>query len=173
MAKSSSKLVPISTMAKFGDALGRSLRANLQWSTKLRRAVKVHKVVENGTVTSITVTVGEGSKDLTGMARAFELGSGLHGRFLRKYKIPGNPRLAFFGTNGYGNAYGAFNPITRKGVGAKNIVVVPSVMHPGVEARPFMRKSLTALLPRLTEQLRVDVRKQIIGQIQIAAKEIK
>ena len=173
MAKSSSRLVPISTMAKFGDALGKSLRTNLQWSTKLRRSVKVHKVVENGTVISITVTVGEGNQHLTGMARAFELGSGLHGKRMRKYKIQGNPRLAFFGTNGYGNAFGAFNPISRKGVGAKNIVVVPSVMHPGVEARPFLRKSLTTILPRLTEQLRLDVKKQVIEQIRVVAKEIK
>lgn len=167
------KLSLIKDLSQLGDALGRSLRTNLRWSTKLRNAVKVGKAVESGDVTSIEVTVGAGNPNLTGMARAFESGSGLHGKFLRRYKIPGRPYLAFFGTNGYGNAYGAFNPVTRRGVGSKNIVVVKEVMHPGVKAKPYVSKSLQAILPRMVEDLRVSVARQVKDNILITLREIK
>jgi len=167
------KLSLIKDLTQLGDVLGRSLRTNLRWSTKLRNAVKVGKAVESGEVTSIEVTVGEGDKNLTGMARAFESGSGLHGKFLKRYKIQGRPYLAFFGTNGYGNTYGAQNPNTRKGVGSKNIVVVKEVMHPGVKPKPFVSKSLQAILPRMAADIRVSVARQLKENIIVTLREIK
>lgn len=165
-------LVKISSFTKFADSLARSLRANLSWSKKLRNAVTLHKATERNGVITAYVTVGEKDKDIAGMARAYEHGSGLHGKFRRRYPIPGKPYLAFFGTNGYGNTYSAYNPITRKGVGGKNIVVAKQVMHPGVEARPYLGKSITSTLQKAAPELAVEVKRSLVEHLRISLKDL-
>lgn len=165
-------LVKISSFTKFADSLARSLRANLSWSKKLRNAVTLHKATEhNGEITAY-VTVGEKDPNIAGMANAYEYGSGLHGKSRRKYPILGKPYLAFFGTNGYGNTYGAYNPITRKGVGSKNIVVVRQVMHPGVEARPYLGKSITSTLQKAAPELAVEIKRSLVDYLRISLKDL-
>lgn len=165
-------LVKISSFTKFADSLARSLRANLSWSKKLRNAVTLHRATEQNGVVTAYVTVGEKNSDIAGMARAYEHGSGLHGKNRRKYLIQGRPYLAFFGTNGHGNAYSAYNPTTRKGVGSKNIVVTRQVMHPGVEARPYLGKSITSTLKKATPELAVEIERSIVEHLRMSLKDL-
>jgi hypothetical protein len=92
-------------------------------------------------ISSHVVEEGEGQIRITletkgADARAQEYGSGLQDRkHPHKYPIVGKPWLAFMPTNGYlGNAYGAYDPNTRQGVGEKNVFITHQVMHPGIHA---------------------------------------
>jgi len=162
------KIVPISSVVKFADALARSLRANLKWSTQLRKAVTVSKAVDSGGTVSITVAVGEGKKDksgmpLSGMARAYEYGSGLHATraIARRYRIDPRlkPTLAFSSTQGGKGHRGG-------------IIVRPFVMHPGVNARPYMAKSVQAIRARATAELALDIRKNLVQAMNVTIREI-
>jgi len=167
------KLVPISTVAKFGDALARSLRANLQWSKQLRNSVRLEKVKTSGTITSVTVSVGAGEdksgNPLGGMARAYEYGSGLQGNFRKKYLI--KPRLKkalwFYIDNPYEGVKIYEKPSGEIGI------TVPYVMHPGVSPRPYFSKSLATVIPRMAEELRVDIRKNIMEELNVAIRKVK
>ena len=70
------KPVKVSDFTKFADSLARSLRANLGWSKKLRRAVKLHRATESGGGISAYITIGENNDDLAGMARAYSIVTG-------------------------------------------------------------------------------------------------
>ncbi len=152
------KIVKISDISKFGDSLARSIRARLTWSSKLRKAVRLHKAVERGAVTSIQVTVGEGNKDLAGMARAFAFGSGLHATRGKRgtYKIrPRNfPTLQFEGTNAFRG----------------KIIRVGEVDHPGVESKDYINKAIEATLAKSLPELKVAIRKNLIDELRLSIK---
>lgn len=131
----------------------------------LQAGISSHVEDKNdGTFIIRTTAVGADS-------RAWEYGSGLHRRrgTKGKYLIQGKPWLAFFGTNGHGNAFGAFNPTTRKGVGEKNIVVVREVHHPGIEAansgKGYIAPAQAEIRKRLRETLSKDIRDAIVGDL--------
>lgn len=168
------KLVAISDITKFGDAIARSIRARLTWSKQLRGSVILHKAKENGGVVSITITVGEKKKDksgnpLSGMARAYEYGSGRHATkgIAKKYTI--KPRykraLWFYMDNPYPHI-----PLYESG--GKIGVVLPSVQHPGVKARPFISPALRDVLPRATEELRLNIAKNFREQLSLSIKKM-
>lgn len=157
MAKAK-KIVTISDVTKLGDSLARTIRANYKWSKKLRNAVRLHKGKDDGGNVSIAITVGEGDDDLQGMARAFEYGSGIHGRRGGKYQIvPRNANaLSFAGTNEFQG----------------QTIVTKRVMHPGVAARGTIQKSIESVRGRMSEDLKASIRKNIIDSIRVAVREI-
>lgn len=165
MAKSS-KLVKISDFTRFVDSLARTLRGNLQWSKKLRKAVKVHKVTGVGNGLTSYITIGEGNADLTGMARAFESGSGLHGEGRKKYIIrPKNKKALWF-------------PYPKskvwKGVTYyKGGITTGLVNHPGVEARPYVGKSITTTLKKATPELAVAIKRNFVEYLRLELKDLK
>ncbi len=161
------KIVKISEVTKFADSLAKSIRGNLQWSRKLRKAVKVHRVIGSGDELSVVITVGEGNKDLAGMARAFEYGSGLHARngLARKYKIsPVSKRALWF-------PY----PQSKVWKGVKYYkggITTQMVMHPGVEARPFIGKSITSTLKKSSEELAVGIKRNLVDYLKLELKDL-
>ena len=165
--------MPISTVARFGDALARSLRANLQWSKQLRNSVRLEKVKTSGTITSVTVSVGAGEdksgNPLGGMARAYEFGSGLQGKARRKYLIEPKTKKAlwFYMDNPHEEIVIYEKPNGDIGV------TLPHVWHPGVKPRPYFSKSLATVIPRMTEELRVDIRKNIMEELNVAIRKVK
>lgn len=167
------KIVKISDMTKLADTLARSILANYAWSKKLRNAVKVGRAVQGKDTTQISIQIAPGNPDLQAMALAFERGSGLHGKRKRKYLITGKPWMAFFGTNGYGNTYGAFSPTTRKGVGEKTVVVTKQVMHPGVRKRGDIEKSIQTTLPKASDELKLSIRRNLVNGMKIMLKGIE
>lgn len=164
------KLVQISDITKFANALASSLRANLRWSKQLRKAVSISRATDSGGNLSITVSVGERDQDkdksgmpLSGMARAYEYGSGLHATraIARRYRIDPRlkPALAFSSTQGGQGLQGG-------------IIVRPFVMHPGVNARPYMEKSRQAIQARATAELALDIKKNLIDAMNVTIREI-
>lgn len=160
-------LVKISDISKFGDSLARSIRANLIWSKQLRGAVKLHTPKSNGDNVSITITVGEGKTDksgmpLVGMARTYEFGSGIHGKRGRKYIITPRLRqhLMFRATGGGDNISG-------------RVIKVKQVLHPGVQKREYIQKSINSVRRRAVEDLKVSIRKNIVSELKLTLKNIK
>lgn len=160
-------IVKISDISKFGNSLARSIRSNLSWSKQLRGAVKLHVPKNNGGDVSITITVGEGKVDksgmpLVGMARAYEFGSGLHGKRARKYVIP--PRLKkylmFSSTEGGKGLHGG-------------VIKVKKVMHPGVQPREYIQKSINSVRQRAVDDLKISIRKNVIKDLKLTLRKLK
>lgn len=169
------KLVMISDITKFGNAVARSIRSRLKWSKQLRNDVVLTKGSDNGGVVSISIVVGGTKKDksgnpLSGMARAYEWGSGVHATrgLPKKYTIrPKNKKaLWFYIDNPYPGARIYEKP------GGDIGITVQSVQHPGVEARPFLSPALRDVLPRATEELRLEIKKNIIENLNISIKKM-
>lgn len=79
---------------------------------------------------------------LNGIGLAYEYGSGIHRT--RKssgapgtYPIPGNPVLVFEGTNKF----------------AGQTIITPSVDHPGVAPRPFLKPAKDSLRPEIRREI--------------------
>jgi len=164
------QIVKISDITRFGDSLAKSIRANLKWSKKLRNKVKLHKGKVNNNGGEISITIADGDPNLQGMARAFEFGSGIHATrgTRKKYLIkPKNARaLWFYMENPHPKI-----PLYIKG--GKIGVVLPKVLHPGVEARPFISKAIQSTISKATEDLAISVRKNLIEELRIVLKDIK
>ena len=166
------KIVKISTITKFGNVLARTIQKNLVWSRQLRKAVRLHTAKENGDVVSITISVGETGKDksgmpLSGMARAFEYGSGIHGKSGSPYPIVPRRKEAlwFYLDNPYPNAV-LYEKDGKIGITTKK------VMHPGVMARPYILPAIQEVLGRATDDLALDIRRNIIDEFNITIREI-
>jgi len=110
-------------------------------------------------------------------ARAQEYGSGLHkdGRMgaKAKYPIVGKPWLAFMPTNGFkGNAYGAYNPVTRAGVGDKTVLIKHKVMHPGIKkykGRGYVRPAVREWVKGIkNSDINKAVKEALLGDIKKA-----
>lgn len=163
------KLVTIRDVTKFGNFLARSIRARLTWSSKLRKAVKLHTAKDSGGSVSIEVTIGEGDENLTGMARAFEYGSGLHRRGGGS-KYPIVPRvkkaLWFYLDNPYPGAVIYEKP--GGGIG----ITTQKVMHPGVAPRPFIAPAITEAYKQAAPELALDIKRNVAEYLNVVVREI-
>lgn len=171
MAKSV-KLVKISDVSGFGNHLARAVRRNLAWSGQLSKSVVLSKAKEEGSVVSITVSVGEKKKDksgmpLSGMARAYEHGSGVHGGGGKYVILPRKKKALWF----YMDNPNANLPLYEKG--GQIGVVLPKVMHPGVEARPYMTPALQEIRGKATEELALAIKKNLIDAMNVTIREIR
>lgn len=169
------KLVKISDISRFGNHLARAVRRNLAWSGQLSKSVVLSKAKEEGTVVSITVSVGEKGKDksgmpLSGMARAYEYGSGVHstkGGGGKYVILPRKKKALWF----YMDNPNANIPLYEQG--GKIGVVLPKVMHPGVAARPYMLPALQSIRARATEELRLAITRNLKEAMNVTIKEIR
>jgi len=157
------KLVKISDITKFGNSLAQSIRANLNWSKQLRKSVILEKAKDSNGQVSISISVGAKGADksgnpLTGMALAYEFGSGIHRTrgVPQRYSI--RPRLK--------------NNLYFISPGYKTPFIGKHVLHPGVAQREFINKSRQAIQARATDELRLAIRKNIIGELNLVIKEI-
>lgn len=107
-------------------------------------------------------------------AAAQEYGSGIHGKKHKKYPIVGKPWLAFMPTNGYkGNAYGAYDPNTRKGVGEKTYFITDKVIHPGIEkyqGKGYIAPAVREWRKTLRKKLAPEMYAAITGELNKAFK---
>lgn len=125
------------------NMIARSARARASWSSKIRNAIKVGEVKEQSGEVFGYIEV---DRTIAPEARAFEYGSGIHAtraghHGVGKYPIrPVNATaLVFPGTNAWEG----------------QTIITKQVMHPGVEARPF----LTPAVQENREKI-----KQILGE---------
>jgi hypothetical protein len=163
----------------------RSLRSRAGQLTQLARSL-APKHVAPSISTSVT-EVSEGKfqvriKATSPDARAQEYGSGLHAQKGPKarYPITGKPWLAFMPTNGFqGNAYGAYDPVTRSGVGDKTVMIKHEVMHPGIEAanegkgyiRPALKEFRVSI--RKNGTINKEIKQAILGDLRASFSGVK
>ena len=143
--------------------------SRLVWSKKLRKAVKLHTAKDSHGEVSIQVTVGEGNKDLGGMAKAFEYGSGLHrpGGGSRYIILPKHKRaLWFYLNNPYPNVTLYEKPSGEIGI------TTQKVLHPGVAARPFVAPAVTEAYKNAAPKLALEIRKNATEYLNTLVKEI-
>lgn len=145
MARSSNKLNLVSDSAMVSGAkrLYDAIRKNAPYK-KIKDAVYISRVEGRGNSRFITVSIN--TNPATGgapYARAFDTGSGLHGKYKRKYIItPRNfPLLQFRGTNQF----------------AGKIIRVAQVEHPGVKGTGYVKTSI--------EESRQSIRAEIAQNV--------
>ena len=155
------KIASVSDITKLGDSLAKSIRTNLQWSKQLRNSVVLSTATERDGRLNINIEVGGKGLDksgnpLSGMARAYEYGSGIHGENGMTYPIePKNkPNLIFFWK--------------REGKLFKG----RHVDHPGVAPREYLQKSINSTLPKATEELALNIRTNIVNSLNIEIREM-
>ncbi len=154
-------LVKTSDMMKFANKFAQSIRGSLTWSRKLRGSVKLSAVKDEAGMLVAEITVGGNDKNLQGMARAFEFGSGVHAGKRVRYKIEPKTKkaLSFSSTIGGQGHFGG--RIARA-----------FVMHPGVNARPFMAKARKTAYKIAKAELTVDIRKNLVDAFNVTIREI-
>lgn len=143
-----------SRMIEALNLVATSARRNASWSAKIRGAIRVGEVKEQGGVIAGYVEV---PLKLAPEARAFEYGSGIHSTKGAAEKYPIHPV----------NATSLVFPGTHEWTG-KTIVVPPMgggvVMHPGVAPRPFLTPAVEENKERIRELLGSNIR-QYIGTV--------
>lgn len=159
------KIVTITDITKLANFLARSIRARLKWSKQLRNSVRIGKATDRNGVVSIPVQVGVGKDKsgmpLSGMAKAYEYGSGIHGKSGRKYEIVPRrkPFLVFSSTEG--------------GLGLQGAMIrTKKVMHPGVNARPYMKPAMDEAMKRAIPELKRSIKKNLTDSLRLTLKQI-
>ena len=100
---------------------------------------------------SIDVVI-DTSDDAAPMAGAYEWGSGEHGEKGEKYTIPGMPWLVI-----PRERWANYNPPPDV-----DPVILRSVEHPGVEARPYIAPSIVKIIPRMKKTFAQEFKRQYL-----------
>lgn len=169
----SNKIVKKSDIIRYADRLATAIRKNLSWSRKLKGTVIVENPKETANGISISISVGKYALDprgmpLSGMARAFEYGSGVHATRGRKGKYLIKPingkRLAFAWPK-------ASPPFIR---GRKLAGQLPDgrlsffyVEHPGVSPKPFIKPARISVVESSRKELTLSIRNNIKNELGI------
>ena len=149
MAKSSSSLNLISDSGMVNSAkrLYNALRKYAPYK-RIKDAIYVSRVEGRGTSRFITVSIN--MNPATGgvpYARAFDVGSGIHGKDRRKYIITprGGRFLQFAGTNQF----------------AGQTIRTPIVEHPGVKGVGYTKKAIEESKPAIRAEIAKDVKENL------------
>ena len=154
-------LVKDSTMVKVAQKLATAVRKFAPYEA-IKRSVRIGKREGRGTSRFIEVQVGKpwspGKKGAEYAAKAFDVGSGLHGKLKAKYVIrPRNKKALWFpypspmvypGATAFING-GTFGITTKQ------------VNHPGVKGVNYTRKAMNEVRPAIREILKQDVGKEL------------
>ena len=148
MARASSKLnlITDSTMVKMAKKLYTAIRKYAPYK-RIKDAVYISRVEGRGDSRFISVAINMDDKTGAPFARAFDIGSGVHGKKKSTYKIPPKnfPYLQFMGTNKF----------------AGKIVRVKSVDHPGVRGIGYTKKAIKEVRPAIRQELAKDVKENL------------
>lgn len=153
MAKSTSRevnLVDDSAMLEAATALRDKVVEYAPYQ-KIKENVYISRISgKSGKTETRNITVAINMKEETGgapFARAFDIGSGLHGKFRAKYPIPPKrfPYLQFIGTNKF----------------AGKIVRSKGVMHPGVKGTNYIDRAIKDARPEIRADLAKSVGKKL------------
>ena len=148
MARASSRLnlITDSTMVKMAKKLYTAIRKYAPYK-RIKDAVYISRVEGKGDSRFISVGINMDDKTGAPFARAFDIGSGLHGKRPAKYSIrPRNGKyLQFQGTNAF----------------AGKVVRVKEVQHPGVAGVGYTKKAIEAVRPAIRQELAKDVKENL------------
>ena len=187
------QLVKTSDIIRYADRLATAIRRNLSWSRKLKGTVIVEKPKETKGGVSISISVGKYALDprgkpLSGMARAFEYGSGIHAtRGKRgKYRIaPFRARaLAFNWAKGEANINALYSSMfkgkqtgstTNKFLGRApdGRLMFRYVDHPGVRPRHYIARARAQVKESSRKELALAIRNNIKNEIGLVIKGMK
>lgn len=147
MAPSKLNLINDSNMVKSAMILYKAIRKYAPYK-KIKDSVFISRV--SGTDKSRSITVGINTNPRTGgapFARAFDIGSGIHGKFSQTYPIDAKnfPNLIFKGTKAL----------------AGKIIRVPHVDHPGVMGVGYTNRALEESRPKIKKELGKEVRENL------------
>lgn len=184
-------IVKPSNIVDFADSLARSIRANYRWSEQLRNSVVLGKPSERNGNLSIMIIVGAGTdkskNSLSGMARAYEYGSGIHatrgkrGTYIIESKTGG--ALAFKWDKGAKN----IKALTRSlfshkasgtygkylGRASDGRLMFAWVDHPGVKKRGDIQKSIDNISSKPEyKKLATEVRVNVAEILNLTIREI-
>lgn len=139
-----------STMTKCAQILADAVR-RLAPHQGIKKSVRIGRREGRGTSRFITVLVGKpyirgsGQQGSEYAARAFDIGSGLRGKFRETYPIdPVNGKALYF----YSDKL-------------QETVVAQHVDHPGVEGTGYTKAAVKESKPRIREILKVDVKENL------------
>jgi len=115
-------------------------KENANWSRSIPNAIGVGKAEKTASGYTVNVTV---DLNKSPEAAAFEYGSGEHGESGEKYIIPGVPFLAI-----PRERWSSFTPPPDV-----DPIVLASVEHPGVEAKPYLQPAIETHRNRIKDAL--------------------
>lgn len=119
------------------------------------KAIIQHTSIESpqkkGGTFSVDVVINT-KEDAAPMAGAYEWGSGEHGDKGEKYTIPGMPWLSI-----PRERWPNYNPPPDV-----DPVVLSSVEHPGVEARPYIAPSIVKIIPKMKKEFAEEFKRQYL-----------
>jgi len=130
-------------MVKMAKRLYTAIRKYAPYK-KIKDAVFISRVEGRGDSRFISVSINMSPKTGAPFARAFDIGSGIHGKRPSKYLIrPTNGKfLQFPGTNAF----------------AGKIIRVKEVQHPGVAGVGYTKKAIDEVKPAIRKELAKDVK---------------
>ncbi len=148
MARTSSRLnlVTDSTMVKMAKKLYTAIRKYAPYK-KIKDAVFISRVEGKGDSRFISVGIDMNPKTGAPFARAFDIGSGIHGKRPGKYSIrPKNGKyLQFQGTNAFSG----------------KVIRVKEVLHPGVAGVGYTKKAMEEVKPSIRQTLAKEVKSNL------------
>ena len=118
---------------------------------KITEHTKADPPQKKGSKYSIDIVI-DTSKDAAPMAGAFEYGSGEHGESKERYTIPGMPFLAI-----PRERWPKFQPPPDV-----DPVVLGSVEHPGVEARPYIEPTIKEIRKPFKKMFAEEFKRQYL-----------
>ena len=124
-------------------------KTNANWSRSIPNAIGVGKAQKTATSYKVDVTI---DLNKAPEAAAFEDGSGVHGEEGKTYTIPGMPFLAI-----PRERWPKFQPPPDV-----DPVVLGSVEHPGVEARPYIEPSIKEIRKTSKKMLAEEYKRQYL-----------
>lgn len=148
MAKAISKvdLVSDSTMVDGAKLLYRAVRKHAPYK-KIKDSVYITRVETRGASKFISVGINTSEGIGAPFARAFDVGSGIHGKKKAKYPIRprGRTPLAFQGTNEFSG----------------QLIRTNLVMHPGVEGVNYTQKAKDEVRGQIRDKIKKDASDKI------------
>lgn len=139
-------LITDSSMVKSARKLYNAIRRLAPYK-KIKDSVFISRVEGRGTSRFITVGINMNPQTGAPYARAFDIGSGIHGKKPRKYIItPRNGKfLQFPGTNEFSG----------------QTIRVKEVKHPGVRGTGYTKRAIDEVRPQIRSELSKDIKENL------------
>lgn len=143
-------LLKDSTMVKMANLLANAIRKYAPYDA-IKKSVRIGRREGRGRSRFIDVWVG--NKNVP-YARAFDIGSGLHGKLKATYPIPPKNAKAIWFPYATPKMYPGARAYVNNGVMG---VTTNIVNHPGVEGVHYTQKALREVRPKIRAELKKEV----------------
>lgn len=150
-------LVKDSTMVKMANFLANAIRKYAPYEA-IKKSVRIGKREGRGSSRFIEVLVGRkyttGKHGAEYAARAFDIGSGIHGKFKATYPIPPKNARAIWFPYPTPKMYPGARAYVNNGVMG---ITTDIVNHPGVRGVGYTKKAMKEVRPKIRAELKKEV----------------